>query len=297
MTLLHVLAGRHAADGRLLRQAGGAAGAGHDQPRSRTSWLAVFAVLMSLVGAFYYLRVVKVMYFDEPAPAGAPIGAAGSGVSALLASTARAVLVFGLLPGGLMAMCRDAIVKALHQLSDRCRPGAARCDGARCRRRHAQLLETFVSGAAGVQGRAARRAARHRRAARRRAGHARVHGAPGRGGGGADPRRRPPGAGAPVPLSGGPRDAGVPGRQDRRRRGAAGAARSASWPRKPATGRASGPLAGVAAQRDRPIPTEGIEILFARGLRPAACAGRRRVHRSRADDRGRARCGRGERRR
>ena len=74
--------------------------------------LAVFAVVTSLVGAFYYLRVVKVMYFDA-APAGAPTIQAGTGVSALLAINGAAVLVLGLLPGGLMAMCRDAIVKAL----------------------------------------------------------------------------------------------------------------------------------------------------------------------------------------
>ena len=74
--------------------------------------LAVFAVLMSLVGAFYYLRVVKVMYFDPPA-AGMPAVQAGTGVSALLAVNGAAVLVLGLLPGGLMALCRDAILKAL----------------------------------------------------------------------------------------------------------------------------------------------------------------------------------------
>nr|WP_237704886.1 NADH-quinone oxidoreductase subunit NuoN [Rubrivivax benzoatilyticus] len=74
-------------------------------------WLAVFAVMMSLIGAFYYLRVVKVMYFDEPKLAG-PVGQS-TGVNALLAVNGLAVLVFGLLPGGLMAMCRDAIVKAL----------------------------------------------------------------------------------------------------------------------------------------------------------------------------------------
>ncbi len=73
--------------------------------------LAVVAVLLSLVGAFYYLRVVKVMYFDE-ATQTAPIERS-SGVSALLALNGAAVLVFGLLPGGLMALCRDAILKAL----------------------------------------------------------------------------------------------------------------------------------------------------------------------------------------
>ena len=73
--------------------------------------LAVVAVLLSLVGAFYYLRVVKVMYFDAPKST-EPLQR-GAGVSALLAVNGLAVLVFGLLPGGLMAMCRDAIVKAL----------------------------------------------------------------------------------------------------------------------------------------------------------------------------------------
>jgi NADH-quinone oxidoreductase subunit N len=73
--------------------------------------LAVMAVMMSLVGAFYYLRVVKVMFFDEPAQT-SPI-VRGSGVAALLAVNGAAVLGFGLLPGGLMALCRDAIVKAL----------------------------------------------------------------------------------------------------------------------------------------------------------------------------------------
>jgi len=73
--------------------------------------LAVFAVMASLIGAFYYLRVVKVMYFDEPVDASRPLQS--SGISALLAVNGAAVLGFGLLPGGLMALCRDAILRAL----------------------------------------------------------------------------------------------------------------------------------------------------------------------------------------
>jgi NADH-quinone oxidoreductase subunit N len=73
--------------------------------------LAVIAVLFSLIGAFYYLRVVKVMWFDEPVQT-APV-VRGAGVSALLALNGIAVFVFGPFSGGLMAMCRDAIVKAL----------------------------------------------------------------------------------------------------------------------------------------------------------------------------------------
>jgi NADH-quinone oxidoreductase subunit N len=75
-------------------------------------WLAVIAVLLSLIGAFYYLRVVKVMYFDEPA-AGMPPISGERGVRALLALNGAAVLVFGLLPGALMEMCKSAIVRAL----------------------------------------------------------------------------------------------------------------------------------------------------------------------------------------
>ncbi|MEO8298747.1 MAG: NADH-quinone oxidoreductase subunit NuoN [Burkholderiales bacterium] len=73
--------------------------------------LAVFAVLMSLVGAFYYLRIVKVMYFEDAADTS--LIASPAGARAVLFFNGAAVLVLGLLPGGLMAMCADAIVKAL----------------------------------------------------------------------------------------------------------------------------------------------------------------------------------------
>ncbi len=73
--------------------------------------LAVVAVLLSLVGAFYYLRIVKTMYFDEPVDT-TPITSTGE-ARALMSLNGAAVLVFGVLPGGLMAMCAQAIVKAL----------------------------------------------------------------------------------------------------------------------------------------------------------------------------------------
>ena len=73
--------------------------------------LAVVAVLFSLIGAFYYLRVVKVMWFDAPVQT-APIERS-QGVAALLAANGLAVMVLGPFSGGLMAMCRDAIVRAL----------------------------------------------------------------------------------------------------------------------------------------------------------------------------------------
>ena len=74
-------------------------------------WLAIVAVLLSLVAAFYYLRVIKVMYFDEPVDAH-PIASTGE-VRTILSLNGAAILLFGILPGCLMAMCAQAIVKAL----------------------------------------------------------------------------------------------------------------------------------------------------------------------------------------
>jgi NADH-quinone oxidoreductase subunit N len=74
--------------------------------------LAVAAVMLSLIGAFYYLRVVKTMYFDEP-DTDAPLPAGAGDARALLALNGAAVLGFGLLPGGLMSACADAIRLAL----------------------------------------------------------------------------------------------------------------------------------------------------------------------------------------
>jgi NADH-quinone oxidoreductase subunit N len=74
--------------------------------------LAVVAVLLSLIGAYYYLRLVKVMYFDEP-PADAARVEPRGGVGALLACNGAAALLLGVLPDGLMALCRDVVVRAL----------------------------------------------------------------------------------------------------------------------------------------------------------------------------------------
>jgi len=73
--------------------------------------LAVYAVMMSLVGAFYYLRVVKVMYFDAPV-SNVPLSA-GIDVRAVLTINAALLLVLGLLPGGLMSLCANAVLKML----------------------------------------------------------------------------------------------------------------------------------------------------------------------------------------
>ena len=107
--------------------------------------LAVFAVLMSLIGAFYYLRVVKVMYFDEPV-AGTPVIRSGTGVSALAGGQRRR----GAGPGHPARRPDDAVPRrhpeGAHQLSAPLptgKPGATAPDPQAA---PAHQLERFVSG-------------------------------------------------------------------------------------------------------------------------------------------------------
>ncbi len=74
-------------------------------------WLAVVAVLLSLIGAFYYLRIVKLMYFDTP-ESHAPI-AVGSDTSLLMSVNGLGVLLLGLLPGTLMSVCAVSVQQSL----------------------------------------------------------------------------------------------------------------------------------------------------------------------------------------
>jgi NADH-quinone oxidoreductase subunit N len=73
--------------------------------------VAVFAVMMSLVGAFYYLRVVKVMYFDEPITASKIV--ARTDVRVVLCINGALVLLLGLFPAGLMALSAQSILQML----------------------------------------------------------------------------------------------------------------------------------------------------------------------------------------
>ncbi len=73
--------------------------------------LAIYAVLLSLVGAFYYLRIVKVMYFDAPITARPPV--ASNEVRFVLVLNGALVILLGLFPSGLMQLCLSAIVKTL----------------------------------------------------------------------------------------------------------------------------------------------------------------------------------------
>lgn len=70
-------------------------------------WIAVIAVLASLVGAFYYLRVVRVMYFSTPSDGAFALP--GRAETVLLSANALAILVLGALPSAIMALCARAL--------------------------------------------------------------------------------------------------------------------------------------------------------------------------------------------
>jgi NADH-quinone oxidoreductase subunit N len=74
-------------------------------------WLAVVAVLFSVIGAFYYLRIVRLMYFEPPldqSPVTAP-----AAMRWILSLNGLAMLIFGVLPGPLMALCDYSIALSL----------------------------------------------------------------------------------------------------------------------------------------------------------------------------------------
>jgi NADH-quinone oxidoreductase subunit N len=73
--------------------------------------LVVAAVLFSLVGAYYYLRVVKLMYFDEPVDRSLIVASADQRV--VITVNGLAVLVLGIVPGWLLALCQRAIQASL----------------------------------------------------------------------------------------------------------------------------------------------------------------------------------------
>ena len=69
-------------------------------------WLAVVAVVFSVVGLFYYLRIVKLMYFDEP---GEPTLVVPNPLRLVISVNALSVLVVGLFPGALLGWCLAAL--------------------------------------------------------------------------------------------------------------------------------------------------------------------------------------------
>ena len=74
-------------------------------------WLVVFAVLMAVIGAFYYLRIVKLMYFDEPQD-DAPIKPRAD-VAFVLSMNGLLILLIGMMPEWLMELCAYAIAQSI----------------------------------------------------------------------------------------------------------------------------------------------------------------------------------------
>jgi NADH-quinone oxidoreductase subunit N len=70
-------------------------------------WLALVAVFFSIIGAYYYIRVVKLMYFDTPA-SDAPL-VMNVDLRIAVSLNGLAVLGLGLFPGGLLALCTRAL--------------------------------------------------------------------------------------------------------------------------------------------------------------------------------------------
>ena len=78
--------------------------------KSEHLWMAVLAVFFSLIGAFYYLRVIKVMYFDEPEEGATPALTPVAWLPrSLIIGNGLAVLVLGLMPNGLLVLCLQAM--------------------------------------------------------------------------------------------------------------------------------------------------------------------------------------------
>ena len=75
--------------------------------------LAIMAVMLSLIGAFYYLRIVKLMYFDAP-ESHVPIHVRPDS-SLLLSINGLAILGLGIMPGALMSICAQSIQQSLLQ--------------------------------------------------------------------------------------------------------------------------------------------------------------------------------------
>jgi NADH-quinone oxidoreductase subunit N len=71
------------------------------------TWLAVVAVIFSIVGVFYYLRVIRMMYFEK-APAAPPV-VAGPDMHIMVSANALAILALGVYPSGLLALCLSAL--------------------------------------------------------------------------------------------------------------------------------------------------------------------------------------------
>jgi len=72
------------------------------------TWLAVVAVVFSIIGVFYYLRVIRMMYFEKTEHEQAPV-VAGPEMRVMVSTNALAILALGIYPSGLLALCVSAL--------------------------------------------------------------------------------------------------------------------------------------------------------------------------------------------
>ena len=80
------------------------------------TWLAVVGVVMSLIGAFYYLRVVKAVYFDEATGSAGDALTVGGDMKLVLGVNGLVLLGLGILPNGLYTLCLEAVRQSLGTL-------------------------------------------------------------------------------------------------------------------------------------------------------------------------------------
>ena len=71
------------------------------------AWLAVVGVVFSVIGAYYYLRIIKLMYFDQAEDTTPLVSSLDTRM--MLSLNSLAILGLGLFPGGLMAVCQAAL--------------------------------------------------------------------------------------------------------------------------------------------------------------------------------------------
>ncbi|MDO5652918.1 MAG: NADH-quinone oxidoreductase subunit NuoN [Brachymonas sp.] len=79
--------------------------------------LAIFAVLTAVIGAFYYIRIIKVMYFDEPVHPEEWSVAHRTDAHAMLSINGALLVVLGILPAGLLRLCDEAVLNMLRHMS------------------------------------------------------------------------------------------------------------------------------------------------------------------------------------
>ena len=71
-------------------------------------WIALFGVFFSIIGAFYYIRIVKIMYFDKPVD-DTPLAPVGIDTQLLLSVNGLSMLALGIFPAGLLTLCSAAL--------------------------------------------------------------------------------------------------------------------------------------------------------------------------------------------